>query len=48
MSTLSAVSMQGITFVEVKNFSEFLDCIADVEMALSMHTAAGASITVGE
>jgi len=38
----------GITFEEAKAFAKFLDSITDVEMALSMYLAAGASITVGE
>ena len=42
-------SMQrGISFEEVKAFSKFLDSIGDMEMALSMYLAAGASITSGE
>ena len=32
----------------MKAFSKFLDSISDIEMALSMYLAAGASITSGK
>lgn len=38
---------QGISFEEMKLFSQLVEEIADVEMALSMYLAAGASITAG-
>lgn len=41
-------SKTGITFEEVRNFAVFLDSISDVEIALSMHSAAGACISVGD
>ena len=36
---------QGISFEEMQLFSRLVEEIADVEMALSMYLAAGASIT---
>ena len=38
---------EGVSFEEVKSFARLVDSIVDVEMALSMHSAAGASITAG-
>ena len=38
---------KGVSFEEVKRFARLVDSIVDVEMALSMHSAAGASITAG-
>ena len=39
--------VQGITFEEVKSFTEMLDSLSDVDMALGMFHAAGASVTQG-
>jgi Ca2+-binding EF-hand superfamily protein len=38
-------SQEGITFEDVQAFTELVENISDVEMALSMYMAAGASIT---
>ena len=40
--------MQGITFEEVQQFAQVLDSLRDVETALSMYSAAGASVTQGK
>ena len=37
----------GITFDDLRAFTQFLESINDVEMALGMYMAAGASITAG-
>ena len=38
---------EGISFEDVQAFTELVENISDVEMALSMYMAAGASITPG-
>ena len=39
--------LQGVTFEEVWSFTEMLDSLNDVDMALGMFHAAGASVTPG-
>ena len=39
---------KGITFDEVQSFARLVECISDVQIALSMFLAAGASITGGD
>ncbi|CAI8033649.1 Calcium uptake protein 1, mitochondrial, partial [Geodia barretti] len=39
---------EGISFEDVQAFTELVENISDVEMALSMYMAAGASITPGD
>ncbi|KAL5457760.1 hypothetical protein EMCRGX_G035052 [Ephydatia muelleri] len=41
-------SSQSISFEEVQQFAHVLDCLSDVETALSMYSAAGASVTQAE
>ena len=41
------LSQEGISFEDVQAFTELVENISDVEMALSMYMAAGASITPG-
>ena len=38
----------GITFDDLRAFTQLLESISDVEMALAMYMAAGASITAGK
>ena len=38
----------GITFDDLRDFTQLLESISDVEMALGMYMAAGASITAGK
>ena len=38
----------GVSFEEAKMISKLVEATADVEMALSMYSAAGASITAGQ
>lgn len=45
---LHTVLTKGITFEEVQQFAHVLDCLNDLETALSMYSAAGASVTQGE
>ena len=41
------IVQEGISFEDVQAFTELVENISDVEMALSMYMAAGASITPG-
>ena len=41
------IVLEGISFEDVQAFTELVESISDVEMALSMYMAAGASITPG-
>ena len=43
----SIIVQEGISFEDVQAFTELVENISDVEMALSMYMAAGASITPG-
>ncbi len=43
-----AMQSEGITFEDVEAISALIQNIQDVETALSMHMAAGASITASE
>lgn len=47
MSCGASLFQDGITFEEMKLFSQLVEEISDVEMALSMYLAAGSSITAG-
>lgn len=38
----------GVTFDDLRAFTQLLESISDVEMALGMYMAAGASITAGK
>jgi hypothetical protein len=40
-------SQDGITFNDLQAFTQLLESISDIEMALGMYMAAGASITAG-
>ena len=44
----TVVLTKSISFEEVQQFAHVLDCLSDVETALSMYSAAGASVTQGE
>lgn len=37
----------GVTFEDLRTFTQLIESISDVEMALGMYMAAGASITAG-
>ena len=40
-------TQDGITFSDLRAFTQLLESISDIEMALGMYMAAGASITAG-
>ena len=46
-STHSIHIQDGITFSDLRAFTQLLESISDIEMALGMYMAAGASITAG-